>query len=118
LSAAPAIAGLTLTVGVADRRDGPIRQRYPSDSRSLAKGRWLRFTIARGPATTGCTIHWTVNNHGAEARSAGQISFKREGPSATNWESTAYRGSHTMTCEMIRGGVVIARGKHVVNVKR
>lgn len=118
LSAAPTVTGLTLEVGVADRHDGPIRQRYPSDSRTLGKGRWLRFTIARGPATAGCTIRWTVNNHGVEARAAGQLTHTREGSSTTNWESTAYRGSHTMTCEVIRAGIVIARRKHVVNVKR
>jgi hypothetical protein len=36
---------------------------------------------------------------------------------ANRWEHTRYRGSHTMTCELHRSGIVLARARHVVSIR-
>lgn len=108
---------LKIKAQVARTKGGEITQGYPSDSRALPKGMWLRFSIVKTSVLKPHSVRWIVNNHGREAREAGDLGHVSDGDSEVQWEHTKYRGSHTMTCEIHRNGLVFARAKHVVNIK-
>lgn len=63
------------------------------------------------------TYRWEVKNTGDEARAAnqmGQIIFG----GINAWREAKFKGVHSMTCEVLRGGTVIARGVKRVQVAR
>jgi hypothetical protein len=97
--------------------NGLFRERYPGDGRPLPKNMWLRFSIVRTDIVQPYVICWIVTNHGREAEAAGQLTHTTVG-GQTCVEHTAYRGSHTMTCELRRDGVLLAQAKHVVNIRK
>lgn len=92
------------------------RQNYSSGSRALAKGMDIRFSILDTPIGEPYTIRWTVKNSGKEAQRVGDMGHVHEG-GTTHVERTRYRGTHAMICELLRGGTVLARAKHIVTVK-
>ncbi|MFN8475540.1 MAG: hypothetical protein U0822_25375 [Anaerolineae bacterium] len=108
---------LKIRAQVARTRYGETTQGYPSDSRALPKGFWLRFSIVKTSVLQPYSVRWIVNNHGREAREAGDLGHMQDGDSEEQWEYTKYRGVHTMTCELHRNGAVLARAKHIVNIK-
>jgi len=108
-----------MKAGLAHRQQGDIYQQYPSASRAIAKGTWIKFWLTDINIAPPYTIKWTVENHGKEARAAhdmGHWGVTREQESY-KWEHAAYRGSHHMICEILQAGTVVARVKHTVNIK-
>jgi hypothetical protein len=99
-------------------RYAEFRNVYPSGGRPLAKGMWLKFSIDATSITPPYDIQWKVKNHGKEAAAHDDIAERDRGTQPTQFETTAYRGSHLMICELSKQGVVVARGKHMVNVRR
>ncbi len=83
---------------------------YLSDSAALPKRCAIKFTAQNVRLTDGDVIHWIVENTGDEAAAADHLSHVRRGTSTTNWEDTAYKGTHRMICEVRRGARVVARG--------
>lgn len=110
---------IKLKAELAHQVRGHIYQQYPSASRAVAKGVWVRFSVADTSVTPPYNIKWTVENHGKEAREAGDMGHWRmtSWQEQYQWEHTKYRGSHYMICEIIKDGNVVARAKHTVNIK-
>ncbi len=104
---------LTASVGV---QNGGTMQNYPSGSRALTKNMYIRFSVADTPIREPYTIRWTVKNSGKEAEHVGDMGHVTEG-GLTRGEHTRYRGTHTMTCELLRDDTILARAKHVVTIK-
>jgi len=102
---------------------GASKARWNLSRRSVRKGSWLRFEVktnVRPPYD----VQWQVVNTGEEAASAGgdqmRGGFDRgEGLYGTvRWESTAYRGTHTIEAFVIKEGVCVARsGATTVRVR-
>ncbi len=111
------IAKLNITARLARSETDKPYEHYPNNGRALPKKWWVVFSIPKEALSPSSTVRWTVENHGEEARIANSLFFKVENVSPSYRRSTAYRGSHTMTVEVIRSGQVVARGKHVVNVR-
>ncbi len=98
----------------------PIR--FYSDSEPLPKNASLRFQ-----ATTDIPqpydVHWQIVNTGDEATIAGGLrgGFDRgvvEPGAPVRNESTAYSGSHTIECFIVKDGHLVARsGVFVVNIR-
>lgn len=111
-------AKLKMKAGLAYEAQGRIYQQYPSASRAIAKGIWIRFSVADITIAPPYNIKWTVENHGKEARAAGDMGHWRvtSWQEPYQWEHTKYRGSHHMICEIIKSGVVVARAKHTVTI--
>ncbi len=110
---------LKMKAALAHTRQGHLYQQYPSASRAVAKGIWVRFSVADTTVTPPYNIKWTVENHGKEAREASDLGHWRmtSWQESYQWEHTKFRGSHHMICEIIKSGVVLARAKHTVNIK-
>lgn len=106
---------LKMTASIA-AQNGGTRQNYPSGGRALSKNMHILFSIASTPITEPYTVRWTVKNSGKEAERAGDMGHVHEG-GKSHGEHTRYRGTHTMTCELLRDGAVLARAKHVVTIK-
>lgn len=98
---------------------GKSYRQYRTGSGKITRGTWIRFSVVDTTVPPPYDIKWTVENHGKEAHEAEDLGHW----STTNseepyqWEHTAYRGTHYMTCEVIKSGIVVARTKHTVNVK-
>jgi len=95
---------------------GDLQERYHSGGRKLAKGIWLRFQVLETDAPKPYTVRWVVTNHGKEARVARDPGHVAHG-SRTRWEHTRYRGHHLMDCEIWKDGGMVARKRHVVNIR-
>ena len=116
LPPAPRLRSLRLDVQLANYKGGPLLGNYPSDGRSLAKGMWLRFAIAKTDAPAPYRVRWVVTNHGREAEAAHDMGHESWNLSM-QWEHTKYRGRHSMICELSSGNVILARAKHIVNIR-
>jgi len=116
LPQATGLAPLTLRIEVAESRDGRVIHGYESDGNPLQKGRWLLFTVVNAPVAQPFEVSWTVTNHGTEAILAKNLTHTSSGSSTTHWESTLYRGSHWMTCEIKKSGIVVARERVFINI--
>ncbi len=108
---------LQIQAHLAASENGPFRERYPSGGWPLPKNMWLRFSIVQTDVLQPYEIRWIVKNHGREAQAAADLGHTAVGV-RTRVERTAYRGSHTMTCELRRHGVLLAQAKHTVNIRR
>lgn len=110
---------LRMKASLSQQAKGYIYQQYPSASRAVAKGTWVRFSIGTTDIFAPYNIKWTVVNHGKEAREAGDMGHwcVTSWQEPYKWERTMYRGSHHMICEIIKNGIVVARAKHTVNIK-
>lgn len=118
LSEAERLGHLALDVGVAREKDGTVVRPHES-GHSIMKGWHLRFSIAETSVNRPYSIRWIVKNYGPEAEEADDLGprIDRDDPKAhVQWEHTGYSGSHTMTCELHRNGVVLARAQHTVKV--
>ncbi len=105
-----------LSARMAMTRDAILKDHYATNGRALTKGIWLRFKIESPLIDPSITIRWTVTNHGQEARDANDLGHVAYGGD-THWEQTKYRGTHTMTCDLLHDSHIIASGKHVVAIK-
>src|SRR5258708_28406335 len=110
---------LRLTVGLASEKERQITQLYSSNGQPLAKGVWLSFSIADTSVHAPYMIQWTVQNHGKDAHDAKDLGHLSVTTSEKpyQWEHTQYRGSHTMTCEILKSGIVAAKTVHKVNIR-
>lgn len=118
--ASPLTAKVKLKAQLATQSDNRyITQQYPSGSRAIAKGMWIKFSIAETTVQPPYEIRWIVENHGKEAQEARHMGHDRLTTSEIryNWEHTQYRGTHFLICEIIKFGVVVARAKHVVTIR-
>ncbi len=106
---------LKIQAHLSARGSSSFVERYPSGGRSLPKGMQLRFSILRTNVPQPYEVRWIVTNHGREARDTGDITHIATG--ATQVEGTKYRGLHHMTCELRRGGILLAQARHVVNIR-
>jgi hypothetical protein len=115
---APYMERLGIVVGVAKERDGRIVREHPSGG-GLCRGCWLRFTIDKNNTSVQgpYQIRWIVKNHGREAEEADDLGPRFDGTEEVQWESTKYEGTHTMTCEIHNGKVVLARTRHLVKIE-
>lgn len=95
---------------------GPIWGCYPSASRLLPKGIWLRFSF-RTSLGLPHQVRWIVKNYGDEAEEESDEDYRFDGTAETQWESTRYKGCHTMICELHNDGILMARAKHLVRIQ-
>jgi hypothetical protein len=112
-------ARVRIKAELAYKSDSVPYQHYPTGSRAVPKGTWIRFSVADTTVSPPYTIKWTVENHGKEARDAGDMghSYVKNSQDRFLLEHTKYRGTHYMICEIIKYSVVVARTKHIVNIK-
>lgn len=110
------LGNVHVSVEVAKEKEGPLMGYYPSNGGALEKNLWLRFRVENLSINPPYMVRWTVVNHGKEARDADDLGHSSQG-SDVHWESTKYRGTHTMTCEIVQGEYVVASAVHVVAVK-
>src|SRR5204862_383475 len=108
---------LKIAARLAAVKNGVLRENYPSGGRSLAKNMWLRFQLEQTNVSGPYSIHWIVQNSGREAKLANALTHANHNGTNVQWESTRYRGSHVMICELRRDKLILARTKHVVNIK-
>lgn len=110
------LPALKIRAALARTQGGTTYAPYPNDGFALRKDLYIRFELLNPPSIPGAEIRWTVENHGAEAREdRGHITFPGE---IVRWERTAYRGSHTMICEVLVGERVVSSGRFIVNIQR
>jgi len=108
------VARIEIAVSVA-RTKGAAATPYVTD-KALAKGKWIKFALpSEWRALDGGSYWWTVTNSGDEARSASDMGHERS-EGAETWRTTKYKGIHTMTCEVLRNGSIIGRGRRRVRV--
>ena len=110
---------VTITAQLAREKDGTFLRHHSSDSRPIAKEMGIKFSISKTSVEPPYEIRWIVENHGKEAQEAKCMDHEASSTSNEpwNWETTAYCGSHFLICEVIKGGAVVARTKHIVNIK-
>ncbi|MGH9887567.1 MAG: nucleotide-binding domain-containing protein, partial [bacterium] len=89
---------------------------YPSNGRKLPKHWSLKFRLDQTSVPEPYTIKWAVHNHGAEARQAGQLYHETVG-AKSHIETTLYRGHHFLDCEVLKDDLVVAKARHIVNVR-
>ncbi|MCG9124886.1 nucleotidyltransferase [Laribacter hongkongensis] len=95
--------------------------RFYNDSQPLRKGASLNFE-ADTDIPAPYDVYWQVVNSGVEAAGANQLrgGFDRgavERGSVVRKESTAYAGSHTIECFIVKQGHLVARsGTFIVNI--
>ncbi len=100
----------------ASTEGGRILTVYPGPGKAVAKRKHLRFRVVAGAPAGNVTYRWIVTNSGDEAVAANDITHQRSGSSPEHWERTLYKGVHTMTCEAIRDGGVVARGERKIRI--
>ncbi len=109
-------SALRLEVGIANTNGGRILSTYSGPGKAVPKRKHLRFRVAAGAPAANVTFRWTVTNTGDEAHGANDITHQRFGPSPEQWEHTKYKGVHTMTCDAIVNGEVVARGERRIRI--
>jgi hypothetical protein len=109
--------GLAIECWLAKQSEGPVFKRHKSDSPPLPKGVHLRFTAVPDGVVPPYNVRWSVRNEGHEAIEAGETAH--DNVKAANeplWTSTAYKGRHKMVCEVIKDGMTVRRGEHLVRI--
>ena len=102
--------------GLAGSRGGRIYREYPSGSAMLPKGVYLKFSLVSTDVPPPYTVRWIVTNHGDEATEAHQLRWEKTQETA-HWTSTLYKGTHQMTCQIEKGGRLLAKTVHSVKIK-
>ena len=77
---------------------------------------WLRFSYST-PFRSPYQVKWIVKNYGDEAEEESDADYRFDGMAETQWESTHYKGCHTMICELHSNGTVLARAIHLVRIQ-
>lgn len=96
---------------------GPVYKQHRSDSTMLPKGISLRFTAKPDGVSPPYDVRWAVRNEGHEAKEHGSLAHDTVKPfDQPYWTSTAYKGRHKMICEVIKNGVTVRKGEHVVRI--
>ncbi len=91
---------------------------YASGSATLPKGVYLRFKVTETNVSPPYTVRWTILNKGDEANEANYQPQVRETNEreTTFWTSTMYKGTQTMTCEILKQGRVQASVVHRMKI--
>lgn len=105
---------VSITCGLANKEGGRIYRNYQSGQYVLPKGVSLNFTVAQTNVPPPYSVRWTCNNVGDEAQEGEQVSWVKDEPAI--WTSTLYKGTHRMTCQVMRDGRVLAEAVHVVKI--
>lgn len=109
--------GLAIDCWLAKKKEGPVYRQHRSDSAALPKGVHLRFTAVADGVEPPYQVRWAVRNEGHEAKEDGALEhdvLKNAGE--PYWTSTAYKGRHTMICEVIKNGISVRRSEHLVRI--
>lgn len=95
---------------------GRIISRYRGQV--VPKNLGLRFFIDDTNVPPPFSIRYDVANKGDEARLANQLAWSGDASSDDPqwWTSTAYKGNHTMTCNVIKNGAVVASASLTVKI--
>lgn len=104
-----------VTCEVTDHENGPVRRTYRSGQGLLPKNMSLRFT-ARTDAPADSYIEWICKNDGDEAVADKCLGWTKTGRQI--WTSTRYKGAHTLTCRVSRGGRIVAEKVFLVRIAR
>jgi hypothetical protein len=104
--------------GMAVRSEGQPYGFHRSNGAPIPRGVHLRFRVTHTSVAPPYLVKWTVSNDGDEAQAADDMGHVRERGNSESvyWTSSCYKGRHTMTCEIIKGGAVAARAVHGVRV--
>ena len=89
---------------------------YSSNGEALQKGTHLRFSVAYIFVRCPYQIRWIVQNYGVEAEANDDLGPRLDGYEEYQIEHTGYTGSHTMLCEIVREGMIVAQAQYLVNV--
>ena len=115
-----AVTGYSVTVrcDLAKRENGPIYEQYLSGSSVLPKGVALKFSVisTNVPPLPLYSVQWIVDNEGDEAGEAKQLYWESSDSGTTIWTSTAFKGTHRMTCQIKKEGRVMAQAVHIVKI--
>lgn len=104
-----------VTCEVTDHENGPVRRTYRSGQGLLPKNMSLRFT-ARTDAPADSYIEWICKNDGDEAVADKCLGWTKTGRQI--WTTTRYKGAHTLTCRVSRGGRIVAEKVFLVRIAR
>lgn len=105
---------LDLNVGVAFKENGEPKFVYLG--KPLGKALHLKFSVGGVQLQPRYRFRWTVRNTGDEARQAEHMGHVNEHEKPVQWERTAYKGEHLMTCEVLDGGRVVAKGTKRIRI--
>lgn len=109
--------GLAVECWLAKKSEGPVYKQHKSDSMALPKGVHLRFTAVADGVAPPYDVRWAVRNEGHEAKEYGSLEHdSMMGAGQAYWTSTAYKGRHTMICEVIKNGMTVRRSEHLVRI--
>ncbi|WP_261313916.1 nucleotide-binding domain-containing protein [Burkholderia ambifaria] len=109
--------GLTIECALARASKSKVYKAHVSDSPALPKGIHLRFMATPVGVELPYSVRWTVRNEGDEAREEGQLTHNSLlGPAEPYWTSTAFKGRHTMVCEIVKNGQTVRRAEHIVRI--
>lgn len=109
--------GLAVECWLAKKNEGLLYKQHKSDSKALPKGVHLRFTAVPDGVPPPYNVRWSVRNEGHEATEAGDLAHDNlKAANEPFWTSTAYKGRHKMVCEVIKDGVTVRRGEHLVRI--
>lgn len=105
---------LDLSVGVAFKENAKPSWLYRG--KVVGKSLHLKFTVGGVQLLPRYRYRWTVKNSGDEARAADDLGHVREHDQPVHWERTAYKGEHLMTCEVLDGSRVVAKGSKRIRI--
>ncbi|SDM09392.1 hypothetical protein SAMN05428957_102264 [Oryzisolibacter propanilivorax] len=109
--------GLAIECWLSKKSQGPVYKQHKSDSTALPKGVHLRFTAVPDGVAPPYDVRWAVRNEGHEAKE--DRALEHDTMKSVNepyWTSTAYKGRHKMICEVIKDGITVRRGEHLVRI--
>ena len=106
-----------ISARIAPPNSDTFNEVYPSNGRKLPKQWSLKFRLDQTNVPEPYEIRWAVHNHGAEARRADELYHESFPGTTPHIETTLYRGHHFLDCEIVKEGRVVAKTRHVVNVR-
>lgn len=106
---------LRVRAGLAGSKHGTIRSAY-KDREIIPKGAWVCLSLKkRLGIPLPIVVRWLVQNRGPEALRAGEDKRRSIVEGGELWLRAEYKGRHSITCEVIKDGYVVARGiRHVL----
>lgn len=112
-----AASGLEIECYLAKKSGGAVTQAHRSNSAALPKGVHLRFVAKPQGVAPPYNVRWSVRNEGHEAVEAGELAHdKVYDADQPYWTSTAYKGRQKMICEVLKDGLAVRRGEHIVRI--
>lgn len=114
------VGGYYLTLGcdLAKSEGGKIVGPYRGIP--LPKNMGLRFFVEATNVPVPYDLIFEATNKGDEAKDAGQLQWSAKATSANPewWTSSAYKGTHRMTCSIVKDGQVVASSSKIVKIVR